>query len=112
MDLFSFLSIVSYFLASIGLWIVTKWYFDVISRLAIIDLLGVLTFYNLDVKVTDENGKEVSGELLKMERKDVWNMCWAEVGGTRWICDTGRLNVSLTSNCFVSHYNFSICAIL
>jgi len=47
--------------------------------LAIIDISGVLTFFELDTKMTDPDGKEVIGEHLKFERKDVWDMRWAEV---------------------------------
>ncbi|XP_012869217.1 PREDICTED: WD repeat-containing protein 35 [Dipodomys ordii] len=48
------------------------------SRLAIIDISGVLTFFDLDVRVTDSTGQQVTGELLKLERKDVWDMKWAK----------------------------------
>ncbi|XP_037007685.2 WD repeat-containing protein 35 isoform X2 [Artibeus jamaicensis] len=48
------------------------------SRLAIIDNSGVLTFFDLDVRVTDSTGQQVTGELLKLERKDVWDMKWAK----------------------------------
>ena len=49
------------------------------SRLAIIDIAGVLTFFELDTRVTDPDGREVVGEQLNFERKDVWDMKWAEV---------------------------------
>ena len=49
------------------------------SRLSIIDISGVLTFFDLDVHVTDTSGNEVIGEHLKFERKDVWDMRWADV---------------------------------
>ncbi|KAM7334874.1 hypothetical protein ACRRTK_005351 [Alexandromys fortis] len=48
------------------------------SRLAIIDIAGVLTFFDLDTRVTDSTGQQVVGELLKLERKDVWDMKWAK----------------------------------
>ncbi|XP_078204571.1 WD repeat-containing protein 35 isoform X5 [Callithrix jacchus] len=48
------------------------------SRLAIIDSSGVLTFFDLDARVTDSTGQQVVGELLKLERKDVWDMKWAK----------------------------------
>uniref|UniRef100_A0A8C0AI80 WD repeat-containing protein 35 n=1 Tax=Bos mutus grunniens TaxID=30521 RepID=A0A8C0AI80_BOSMU len=48
------------------------------SRLAVIDILGVLTFFDLDARVTDSTGQQVVGELLKLERKDVWDMKWAK----------------------------------
>ncbi|XP_048354934.1 WD repeat-containing protein 35 isoform X1 [Sphaerodactylus townsendi] len=48
------------------------------SRLAIIDLSGVLTFFDLDTRVTDNKGQYVIGEQLKLERKDVWGMKWAK----------------------------------
>ena len=52
---------------------------DFPSRLAIIDIAGVLTFFDLDTRVTDPDGREVVGEQLNFERKDVWDMKWAEV---------------------------------
>lgn len=51
---------------------------SVFSRLAIIDLLGVLTFFDLDTRVADRTGQQVVGEQLKLERKDVWDMKWAK----------------------------------
>lgn len=48
------------------------------SRLAVIDISGVLTFFDLDARVTDSTGQQVIGELLKLERKDVWDMRWAK----------------------------------
>ncbi|XP_036607241.1 WD repeat-containing protein 35 isoform X1 [Trichosurus vulpecula] len=48
------------------------------SRLAIIDISGVLTFFDLDARVTDSTGQQTIGELLKLERKDVWDMKWAK----------------------------------
>ncbi|XP_057598538.1 WD repeat-containing protein 35 isoform X2 [Hippopotamus amphibius kiboko] len=48
------------------------------SRLAIIDISGVLTFFDLDARVTDSTGQQIIGELLKLERKDVWDMKWAK----------------------------------
>lgn len=49
------------------------------SRLSIIDISGVLMFFDLDTRITDSDGKEVVGEHMKFERKDVWDMRWAEV---------------------------------
>ncbi|XP_048590308.1 WD repeat-containing protein 35-like isoform X2 [Nematostella vectensis] len=49
------------------------------SRLAIIDISGVLTFFDLEVRRTDpERNETVVGEHLKFERKDVWDMKWAD----------------------------------
>ncbi|XP_054833887.1 WD repeat-containing protein 35 [Eublepharis macularius] len=48
------------------------------SRLAIIDVLGVLTFFDLDARIVDSKGQNVIGEQLKLERKDVWDMKWAK----------------------------------
>uniref|UniRef100_A0A8B9CGV6 WD repeat-containing protein 35 n=1 Tax=Anser brachyrhynchus TaxID=132585 RepID=A0A8B9CGV6_9AVES len=48
------------------------------SRVAIIDLSGVLTFFDLDARVIDSTGQQVIGEQLKLERKDVWDMKWAK----------------------------------
>ncbi|MEE6476885.1 hypothetical protein FKM82_011258 [Ascaphus truei] len=47
------------------------------SRLAIIDISGVLTFFDLEARYTDDTGQQVIGEQLKCERKDVWDMKWA-----------------------------------
>jgi len=47
--------------------------------LSVTDIAGVLTFFDLDTHITDANGQEVIGEHLKFERKDVWDMRWAEV---------------------------------
>ncbi|CAK8696266.1 unnamed protein product [Clavelina lepadiformis] len=48
------------------------------SRLAIIDTSGIFSFFDLDAKVTDVNGQEVVGEHLSFERKDTWDMKWAD----------------------------------
>ncbi|KAG8538415.1 hypothetical protein GDO81_022690, partial [Engystomops pustulosus] len=47
------------------------------SRLAIIDISGVLTFLDLEARYTDDSGQPTIGEQLKFERKDVWDMKWA-----------------------------------
>ncbi|XP_073481441.1 WD repeat-containing protein 35 isoform X2 [Aquarana catesbeiana] len=47
------------------------------SRLAIIDLSGVLTFLDLEATNSYDTGKQTIGEQLKFERKDVWDMKWA-----------------------------------
>lgn len=46
--------------------------------MSIIDIAGVLTFFDLESRTTDASGKEVIGEQLSYERKDVWDMRWAE----------------------------------
>lgn len=51
---------------------------SIFSRLAIIDLLGMLVFFDLDTRITDSTGHQVIGEQLKLERKDVWDMKWAK----------------------------------
>ncbi|XP_071961535.1 WD repeat-containing protein 35-like isoform X2 [Antedon mediterranea] len=48
------------------------------TRLAIIDIAGVLTFFDLDAKIVNSEGKETQGQQLDFERKDVWDMRWAE----------------------------------
>ncbi|XP_033121645.1 WD repeat-containing protein 35-like isoform X2 [Anneissia japonica] len=48
------------------------------TRLAIIDIAGVLTFFDLDAKGVDSDGQETQGQQLDFERKDVWDMRWAE----------------------------------
>ena len=35
------------------------------SRLSIIDISGVLTFFDIDTRITDPDGKEIVGEHLK-----------------------------------------------
>ncbi|KAJ8290228.1 hypothetical protein GJAV_G00010260 [Gymnothorax javanicus] len=50
------------------------------SRLAIIDITGVLTFFDLEPRVAaDGSGEQgaMGGDPLKFERKDVWDMKWA-----------------------------------
>ncbi|KAG9494630.1 hypothetical protein GDO78_002132 [Eleutherodactylus coqui] len=47
------------------------------SRLAIIDISGVLTFLDLEARYTDNAGQQIIGEHLNFERKDVWDMKWA-----------------------------------
>ncbi|XP_064159333.1 WD repeat-containing protein 35 isoform X1 [Anguilla rostrata] len=50
------------------------------SRLAIIDITGVLTFFDLEPRsVGDSSGEQAAGagDPLKFERKDVWDMKWA-----------------------------------
>ena len=54
--------------------------------MSIIDIAGVLTFFDLDTRVTDPSGQEVIGEHIKnFERKDVWDMKWASVSYMRRI---------------------------
>lgn len=48
------------------------------SRLAVINISGILTFFDLDARVTDSTGQQVIGQLLKLERRDVWDMKWAK----------------------------------
>lgn len=44
-----------------------------------IDTSGFMTIFNLEAKVTGSDGQESYGELLQFERKDVWDIKWAEV---------------------------------
>uniref|UniRef100_H2ZPD4 WD repeat-containing protein 35 n=1 Tax=Ciona savignyi TaxID=51511 RepID=H2ZPD4_CIOSA len=48
------------------------------ARLSIIDTGGIFTIFDLDAIVTDENGQEMIGEHLALERKDTWDMKWAD----------------------------------
>eukprot|EP00794_Sanderia_malayensis_P012081 gene12081-13325_t len=48
------------------------------ARLAIIDIAGVLSFFDLATKKTESTGDTTVGEHLKFERKDVWDMKWAD----------------------------------
>ncbi|XP_063298196.1 WD repeat-containing protein 35 [Pelobates fuscus] len=47
------------------------------NRLAIIDISGVLTLVDLEARYTDDAGQQLTGEKLNFERKDVWDMQWA-----------------------------------
>nr|XP_033792878.1 WD repeat-containing protein 35 isoform X3 [Geotrypetes seraphini] len=47
------------------------------SRLAIIDISGVLNFFDLEAQTTDSMGQQIIGQQLKFERRDVWDMKWA-----------------------------------
>lgn len=51
------------------------------SRLAIIDIAGVLTFFDLEPRGaggdSGPGGAQPAGDQLKFERKDVWDMQWA-----------------------------------
>ncbi|XP_023690491.1 WD repeat-containing protein 35 isoform X2 [Paramormyrops kingsleyae] len=51
------------------------------SRLAIIDIAGVLTFFDLEPRGAGGDGgpggAQAAGDQLKFERKDVWDMQWA-----------------------------------
>ncbi|XP_070533961.1 WD repeat-containing protein 35-like isoform X2 [Ptychodera flava] len=48
------------------------------TRLAIIDISGILSFFDLEARVTNQDGQESQGQQLNFERKDVWDMKWAE----------------------------------
>lgn len=49
------------------------------SRLAIIDMTGVLTFFDIESRLSsgDTEGGASVGDPSKFERKDVWDMKWA-----------------------------------
>ncbi|XP_026864059.2 WD repeat-containing protein 35 isoform X1 [Electrophorus electricus] len=49
------------------------------SRLAIIDMMGVLTFFDMEARGSpgDAEGASLAGDPSKFERKDVWDMQWA-----------------------------------
>uniref|UniRef100_A0A6A7G3L3 WD repeat-containing protein 35 n=4 Tax=Hirondellea gigas TaxID=1518452 RepID=A0A6A7G3L3_9CRUS len=47
------------------------------TRLAIIDITGLMTLMDLDSKTNNAGGSEGLGDVLKFERKDVWDVCWA-----------------------------------
>lgn len=51
-----------------------------LSRLAIIDIAGVLTLLEMEVRAStdDSTGNQAAaGDPSKFERKDVWDMKWA-----------------------------------
>lgn len=49
------------------------------SRLAIIDIAGVLSLLDLEVRGSSDDvaGNQAAGDPSKFERKDVWDMKWA-----------------------------------
>lgn len=49
-----------------------------LSRLAVIDIAGVLTLLDLEAPASTEGSRgDSSGDPSKFERKDVWDMKWA-----------------------------------
>lgn len=57
------------------LWLIFIVFF---SRLAIIDITGVLTLLDVEARASTDGGNQVSpGDPSKFERKDVWDMKWA-----------------------------------
>lgn len=51
-----------------------------LSRLAIIDIAGVLTLLDLEVRAPSDDitgNQAAAGDPSKFERKDVWDMKWA-----------------------------------
>ncbi|CAG0879889.1 unnamed protein product [Darwinula stevensoni] len=46
-------------------------------RMAIIDVTGLLTLLDLEARSSDSTGREVAGDFLKFDRKDVWDLEWA-----------------------------------
>lgn len=61
------------------------------TRMSVIDINGLLTLYDIEVKLPDnksawemaeaggnaQGGEDITGKQLDFERKDVWNMRWA-----------------------------------
>lgn len=47
------------------------------SMLSIIDIGGILTFFDLDAR-SSTAGQGATGEHLAFERKDAWDMCWSD----------------------------------
>lgn len=47
------------------------------SRLAIIDIAGVMTLLDLDAGTASDDARRSAGDPSKFERKDVWDMKWA-----------------------------------
>lgn len=48
------------------------------TRLLVIDIAGILIMYDLEATSTDANRREVLGQQLNFDRKDVWDMKWAD----------------------------------
>lgn len=47
------------------------------SRISLIDVTGVLYFFDLEKTNDDGQTEKKGGELVKFERKDVWDLIWA-----------------------------------
>lgn len=48
------------------------------TRFSIIDINNMLTFFDMEARAVGAGGSTVIGEHLPFERKDVWDMCWAD----------------------------------
>ena len=48
------------------------------TRMSIIDINGILSFFDLEKVTTHARGRESVGEHLAFERKDAWDMLWAD----------------------------------
>ena len=48
------------------------------TRMSIIDINGILSFFDLEKVAADPRGRDSVGEHLAFERKDAWDMLWAE----------------------------------
>eukprot|EP00746_Dinoflagellata_sp_MGD_P003051 gnl/MRDRNA2_/MRDRNA2_105954_c0_seq1.p1 gnl/MRDRNA2_/MRDRNA2_105954_c0~~gnl/MRDRNA2_/MRDRNA2_105954_c0_seq1.p1 ORF type:complete len:1217 (-),score=242.16 gnl/MRDRNA2_/MRDRNA2_105954_c0_seq1:227-3877(-) len=47
------------------------------TRMSAIDINGILSLYDIELRPGAKGGEGAIGEQLSFERKDVWNMCWA-----------------------------------
>lgn len=48
------------------------------TKLSIIDVAGMLSFFDMEARSTGPDGRTVDGEHLAYERKDSWSMLWAK----------------------------------
>ena len=60
------------------------------TRFAVVDASNVLTFFDMEARAVGPSGATTIGEHLPFERKDVWDMMWAddypECVGTSALC--------------------------
>ncbi len=47
------------------------------SKFSIIDINGILSFYDMEASTPQNGGKSAGGEHLQAERKEVWSIIWS-----------------------------------
>lgn len=67
------------------------------TRFSVIDLSNVLTFFDMEAKSIGPGGTTVIGEHLSFERRDVWDMAWADDYPDLW-CATEKARMYVFRN--------------
>ena len=67
------------------------------TRFSIIDLSNILTFYDMEAKSIGPGGSTTIGEHLSFERRDVWDMRWADDYPDLW-CATEKTRMYVFRN--------------